>query len=125
MNKKRYRVQSDVFDIVKEIKKIDKNYEVYYAPTRKMFEITYGQSNKQLELSVKTLDRSVIHKLLSTRTTPYLSKQLFLKVERENEQNEKKKNNDLKDATEYQLKNMYRYLSLHSNLSGALEDKWY
>lgn len=125
MNKKKYKVQSDVFDIVKEIQRINDKYSVWYSPCSQKYEIFYGVGKKQLELSVKKLDRSVIHKLLATRTTPYLSKQLFLTIDRQNKQNDERKNREVKDKAEYQLKNMYRYLQLHTNLRGAYVDKWY
>lgn len=125
MNKIKYRVQSDVFDIVKEIEAIDDKYSVWYSPLSKQFEIYYGIGKRQRELSVNCLDERVIQKLLSTRTTPYLSKQLFLSMDRQNKKAEDRENSKMKDKTEYQIKNMYRYLQLHNDLSGAYTDKWY
>lgn len=125
MNTKKYNIQSDVFDIAEDIKEIDDKYHIVYRPNKKMYEIHFGWGSRSHELSVPILNRSVIHKVLSTRTTPYQAKQLFKKIERENKVREERDMQNVKDRTEYQVQNMYQYLQLHQDLSRAYEDKWY
>ena len=82
-------IKSDVFDIVKRIKSIDKKYFVVYNFVRKKFEVHYKRNKNDYELTIPytSLDARAVEFVRKTRIEN--RKKLFEEIEKTNEQLEK------------------------------------
>ena len=88
-------IKEDVFDIVQRIKGIDSGYKVYRNHKKHRFEVykTYGMSEK-LELTWDgALDERLVRKVQRTRKQNI--DKIIKQIEKENENLQKQKNNEL------------------------------
>lgn len=99
------RITDDVMDIARRIKEIDYRYELYYNRRMGRFEVYIGDT----QVSVIPYDS------LDARTVIYLQRtrrercaELMKEMERENEENEKKKYSELMKNAENRLEEILR-----------------
>ena len=88
-------IKSDVFEIAKRIKSIDKNYFVVLNKTKNRFEVHYKRNKNTYELTIpyKTLDARAVE---FVRKTMVQNKQkIFDEIEKSNEKLEKQKTKNI------------------------------
>ena len=82
-------IKSDVFDIAKRIKSIDKNYFVVLNKTKNRFEVHYKRNKNTYELTIpyKTLDARAVE--FVRKTAVQNKEKIFEEIEKSNEKLER------------------------------------
>ena len=103
-------IENDVFNIIKRLKKIDKNYFVLYVHEKRLFEIHHKkqQNTYCLTLPYKTLDKRTLDYVLKSRVENI--KKIIKEMEENNQKLENKSIEEKIDQSKYELTCKLKYL---------------
>jgi len=99
---------NDVYFISDQIKKINKNFELFFNKKTSLYEVR-NKNNYELVITYKNYpDYGLIEKLYKTNKENM--KNLFIEIEKENEKINNKKTKDLIDRSSNQISMIFNYL---------------
>ena len=100
----RLLIKSDLFNITKRIKQIDKKYFIVFNKKTKKFEVHYKRNSSTLELVLPfdRLDKRTLDFVLKTKMEN--KQKLIEEMERNNQKLEDEKNRNMLDETTYKAK---------------------
>ena len=124
----RLLIKSDLFNITKRIKQIDKKYFIVFNKKTKKFEVHYKRNSSTLELVLPfdRLDKRTLDFVLKTKMEN--KQKLIEEMERNNQKLEDEKNRNMLDETTYKAKEMLRYAQSKTgdvNFDNSYSNKWY
>lgn len=124
----RLLIKSDLFNITKRIKQIDKKYFIVFNKKTKKFEVHYKRNSSTLELVLPfdRLDKRTLDFVLKTKMEN--KQKLIEEMERNNQKLEDEKNRNMLDETTYKAKEMLRYEQNKTgdvNFDNSYSNKWY
>lgn len=109
-------IKNDVYKISKRIKKIDKNYEIYYNTQTREYELHHKKQKKDLGyglvlvLPFDMLDKRTLDYCLKTRACNVDIENYSENLEKENNKMVEKKHADFIDRLEYETKEIIKYV---------------
>lgn len=121
-------IKHDVFNIIKRLKKIDKNYFIVYNLNSKKFEVHHKASTNtlQLVLPYTNLDKRTLDLVLKTSVEN--QKKLLDEMEQNNKKLETEKQNRLLDEVSFKAKDMLKYAESKTgenvNFNDSYKTKW-
>ena len=121
----RIKIESDVFDIIKRIKEIDKDYFVVYNTNSKKFEIHNSRlvNSYCLTIPYKNLDARVLNLIYKTATKNYDN--IIKEIDIGNEAIEKKQMEKTKEISDYKIREILKYsASDNKNIGKMFKTKW-
>lgn len=124
----RLLIKSDLFNITKRIKQIDKKYFIVFNKKTKKFEVHYKRNSSTLELVLPfdRLDKRTLDFVLKTKMEN--KQKLIEEMERNNQKLEDEKNSNMLNETTYKAKEMLRYAQSKTgdvNFDNSYSNKWY
>lgn len=124
----RLLIKSDLFNISKRIKQIDKKYFIVFNKKTTKFEVHYQRNSSTLEivLPFDRLDKRTLDFVLKTKMEN--KKKLIEEMEKNNQKLEDEKNKKLLDEATYKTKEMLRYAQSKTNdvnFDNSYLNKWY
>ena len=124
----RLLIKSDLFNITKRIKQIDKKYFIVFNKKTKKFEVHYKRNSSTLELVLPfdRLDKRTLDFVLKTKMEN--KQKLIEEMEKNNQKLEDEKNRNMLDEATYKAKEMLRYAQSKTgdvNFDNSYSNKWY
>lgn len=122
------RIDSDVFDISKRIKEIDKDYYIVYNLRNGKYEVHNSSQNLNsysLTCPYNTLDKRLLDYTLKTSIRN--SEKIFYEIDNHNKKIEKDIDEKRKDESGIVLKEIYKYANFGSkdfDENNAYKNKW-
>lgn len=121
-------IKKDVFNIVRRLKKIDKNYYIVYNSSLKRYEVHHAKSKHSLQLVLPFpfLDARTLDLVLKTSVENHTK--LIRQMEANNLKLEQDKNNKLIDETTFKAKEMLKFADSKTaqevNFNDSYTTKW-
>lgn len=109
-------IKTDVFNISKRIKAIDKNYMIFYNTDEKRYELHHNKQKKDIGISFllvfpyDTLDERAIEYTLSTRADKIDIKKYIENIDEYNNYLEEKHLSDSMDKLSYESKEILKFV---------------
>ena len=124
----RLLIKSDLFNITKRIKQIDKKYFIVFNKKTKKFEVHYKRNASTLELVLPydRLDKRTLDFVLKTKMEH--KQKLIEEMEKHNQKLEDEKNRNMLDEATYKAKEMLKYAQNKTgevNFNNSYLNKWY
>lgn len=116
---RKIEIKSDVFNICKRVKKIDKGYFILFNLDKGFYELhNCNQKGNSYCLTLYgNLDNRLINKIFESDIKN--AKDIFEKIEKENKKMDQKEENKRRDVNEYKLKEIFDYSKNNSkNIKG-------
>lgn len=124
----RLLIKSDLFNISKRIKQIDRKYFIVFNKKTKKFEVHYHRNHSTLELVLPfdRLDKRTLDFVLKTKMEN--KRKLIEEMEKNNQKLEDEKNKNLLDEATFKTKEMMKYAESKINdvnFDKSYSNKWY
>lgn len=121
-------IKNDLFNVVKRLKNIDKDYFVVFDSKKQKFELHHsgqGRNTYCLTFPYTQLDaRAILHTLI---TSVKNSEKLFFEIEKNNLQIEKGVQDKIVDEADYKFRDIVSYLNKTSksiDFNNIQNNKW-